>query len=230
MFKLDNVTLLSIANYDNVEKTLRAMKHCLSQVNFKQSLLITDSESEHDNTDINIVYNDKKIDIIEYSIICINKLHDIIETDYVLMVQYDGYIIDPSEWTNEFLNYDYIGAPWGFPSDCRNRVGNGGFCLRSKRFLEVSSKIQYVPYNYDVYTELQRIDRPIAPEDWFLCYHSYYNMVRNGIKFSPIDLAYKFSVEHPSELKYYDRELLNTYKSFGFHGELNAAAIKLLEK
>ena len=40
-----------------------------------------------------------------------------------------------------FFDYDYIGAPW--PNNFVNRVGNGGFSLRSKKFLELTAKIPY---------------------------------------------------------------------------------------
>ena len=61
-----------------------------------------------------------------------------IDTDFCLIIQGDGFVIHPENWTDEFLKYDYIGAPW------RNlahysfiRVGNGGFSLRSKKLLKI---------------------------------------------------------------------------------------------
>ena len=35
-----------------------------------------------------------------------------IQTDYALVVQWDGFVIDGSAWADEFWNYDYIGARW----------------------------------------------------------------------------------------------------------------------
>ncbi|SAL48353.1 hypothetical protein AWB74_02212 [Caballeronia arvi] len=34
-----------------------------------------------------------------------------IETEYALIVQDDGWILDIGNWSDEFLSYDYIGAP-----------------------------------------------------------------------------------------------------------------------
>ena len=52
-------------------------------------------------------------------------------------------------------------------------------------------------------------------------------MVNRGIKFAPKELAYKFSVEHPiNNLGVYDRNVLSTYNSFGFHGDFNTAGMK----
>lgn len=44
----------------------------------------------------------------------IKELNKYIETDYVLIVQYDGFILNPKAWMDEFLEYDYIGAPWWY--------------------------------------------------------------------------------------------------------------------
>lgn len=65
----------------------------------------------------------------------IKELNKYIETSYVLIIQYDGFILNPDAWTDEFLEYDYIGAPWWYTDDCN--VGNGGFSLRSKKLLEI---------------------------------------------------------------------------------------------
>lgn len=213
MINLKNITLISIADKRYSHKTKMAMKYCEKQAFFFDSILIEKDE----------------INEISYAKFCINELTNHIVSDYCLIVQWDGFIINGDLWTDKFLNYDYIGSPWGFPDDCRNKIGNGGFSLRSKKFLEVSSSIQYEPYNYETYTPLQLYDRRVAPEDWFLCYGNYYNLIDKGIKFPPIELAYRFSVEHPSRVKQFNREKLETYESFGFHGEFNTGAMKLLE-
>ena len=35
-----------------------------------------------------------------------------IKTSHVLIVQWDGYIINSKKWDSRFLNFDYIGAPF----------------------------------------------------------------------------------------------------------------------
>lgn len=214
MTEFKTITLVSIADKHYIEKTKLAMEHCQKQAKFFDSILIEKDQ----------------FDDIKYAQFCINELTKYIKSDYCLIIQWDGFIINSELWTNDFLNYDYIGAPWGFPEDCRNRIGNGGFSLRSKKFLDIASSIQYEPFGYDTYSPLQLYDRKIAPEDWFLCYGNYYYLLDKGIKFPSIELAYKFSVEHPSQYKPFDRNKLETYESFGFHGSFNVAAMNLLEK
>jgi hypothetical protein len=127
------------------------------------------------------------------------KIVKFVETDFVLVVQDDGFVTSPHLWNDEFLNYDYIGAPWPLYFNWVNpnkRVGNGGFCLRSKKFLEESTKLNYTGGN----------------EDYQLCYVFDEILKNKGIKFAPVELASKFSLEMNTELN----DDIN--KVFGFHG------------
>lgn len=61
-----------------------------------------------------------------------------IRTSHALLMEWDAGINDVSMWSDDFLNYDYIGAPWDEPggkpvSPTNQNVGNGGFALMSKR-------------------------------------------------------------------------------------------------
>jgi len=145
--------------------------------------------------------------IEEFSYFCIKNLVDYVDTEYVLLVQYDGFILNPESWTPEFLEYDYIGAPlsWGQnKTDNENlkfTVGNGGFCLRSKKFLEASAR----------FTQEGKITK-FDPEDEALCVW-YRDLFENEkFKYAPIDLAMKFSVVE---------DYGNYDKPFGFHGLFN---------
>ena len=153
------------------------------------------------------------IDFLGYSKFIIEDLHKYVDTDFCLIVQADGFVINPQAWNTEFLKYDYIGAPWpqvvrlnnsaqGFSFD-RNRVGNGGFSLRSKKLLEVCAEIRF-----------DELNLPIKSEDMVICHYFYEEMLLAGIRFAPINLASKFSIEsHIPDL--------NTAlsSSFGFHGK-----------
>jgi len=112
-----------------------------------------------------------------YCDFCLNKMADYIESDFVLIFQQDGFIVNPDRWNPEFLNYDYIGAPWGpikSPS-----VGNGGFSLRSRKLLKrVKSVSCPQECNEDgVFCSL-------APQ-----------LEREGFRYAPVDVARRFSIE-----------------------------------
>lgn len=82
---------------------------------------------------------------------------DYVDTDYCLIIHDDGFIVNPHLWTDDFLKYDYIGAPWylginrglTWLQDRHNLVGNGGFCIRSKKlmnelkFYQKNTQIQF---------------------------------------------------------------------------------------
>jgi len=119
-----------------------------------------------------------------------------IETEHVLLIQWDGYVVNPAAWRDDFLGHDYIGARWGFHKDA-HCVGNGGFSLRSRRLLEALQD--------------PTIDR-FEPEDEMICRH-YRPMLesRYGVRFAPPEVADQFSFEttYPQSIP------------LGFHGLFN---------
>ena len=77
-------------------------------------------------------------------------LTDYFDTEFSLSIEWDGFVVNPDAWTDDFLKYDYIGATnreiWN-----RDKVGgvhpytfmNGGFCLRSKRLQDIVKNDNY---------------------------------------------------------------------------------------
>lgn len=114
-----------------------------------------------------------------------------VTTSHYLLVQYDSWIINPQLWTDEFLQYDYIGAPWHWEDWA---VGNGGFCLRSLKFARavINGKFAW-RFPEDVW--LSRQYRPRLEQ-------------RYGLRWAPPQLALRFSVENSTDLT----------RSWGFHG------------
>lgn len=221
--KLNNTTLISVVGTEKYfNNTVKAVLHCMKCVNFDSVKIISCVPFKSEKIECIPI---KQINQIEYCTLLTNHLKDIVDTDFCLTVQSDGFIIDGSYWTDEFFEYDYIGAPW-LDMKSKNNVGNGGFSLRSKKFLETSSTFSYRP-DIQFQPHIKPGELP-TPEDWFCCVYMYDEMVKNGIKFPSIDLAYQFSVEHPSFFKTFNRSKIETYKSFGFHGNFNTAGMRLL--
>lgn len=221
---LEQITLVSVCgNAQFLMSIIKAAKHCMNYVNFNSVKILS-------NVDVNIsdidVIKIPPLDKEKYSRFCLYELPEYIQTDFCLTFQGDGFIINTDMWSDEFLQYDYIGAPWVF--DTINRVGNGGFSLRSQKFLHSAKTLEY---NSKIqFQEGIEAGILITPEDWFACSHSYKNMIDMGVKFADIDTAYRFSVEHPSPNKAYDRKDIHSYNSFGFHGSFNTAAMNLLDR
>lgn len=233
--KLDNITLVAATGASkDVDKTIKALEFSCKNIVFKNVKLLCPQANNIKHEYIETFEIDE-LDRINYSKLMINDLHKYIDTDFCITIQYDGFVIDHKKWNNHFLNFDYIGAPWLGSNTYHfyNRVGNGGFSLRSKKFLLESKELEY---QSDIqFTPVIPKEETITPEDWFMCCYKYKHMVQRGIKFADIFTAYNFSVEHPNNLnfhleyKYYNPKILETYQSFGFHGEFNTAAMELLQ-
>ena len=223
--KLDDVTLIAISGHDRfVKANKKALSHCVGVCNFEQVKSFSPIKDGTFNT-IEIPY----LDVSLYAKFCVEELHKHIDTEYCLLVQSDGFIINTDYWTDEFLQYDYIGAPWPHHD---HAVGNGGFCLRSKKFLQASSKLKYTSDAHLVagLSERQFVQGHVAPEDWFIIIHNHEHMKKENIHYPSPELAFQLSVEHPSMIKQFDRYNLDTYKSFGFHGPFNVAAMEKLNE
>ncbi len=221
---LSDITLVSVCGDAKfLVGIIKAARYCMKNIDFGKIKILSNVDIKV--PDIEII----KIPALNKEQYCTFSLYELpkyVDTEYCLTFQGDGFVIDHNLWDKQFLEYDYIGAPW--TQEVLNNVGNGGFSLRSKKFLssaktlEYNSKIQFQPHI--------PAGELVTPEDWFACCYSYKQMINMGVKFPSISLAYQFAVEHPSQYKSYDRFNINTYNSFGFHGNFNKAAMSLLEK
>ena len=191
MIKLPNITLVCIdcANY---KSAINAIHKSVKKIEFGRVLFLSDKVFYSNLFETKVI--DKITSKEQYSWFMINKLADYIETDYCLVIQYDGYVINPELWDNDWLNFDYIGAPWWYESD---NVGNGGFSLRSRHLLKLVKNIVDNQYITDIH-----------PEDDFICR----KIALPGCKIAPEEIASKFSWEPNNK---YPEFKNNT---FGFHG------------
>lgn len=131
----------------------------------------------------------------EYSAFVLTGLLPYVATSHVLLIQWDGFVVDGTRWRDEFFDYDYIGAAWPqFSSD--RAIGNGGFSLRSKKLLEALCRPEIHLH---------------PPEDICIC-HSNRSILegRFGIRFAPPEVAVRFSFERGPPVP-----------SLGFHGLFN---------
>ena len=197
MIYLDNIELISI-NCVRPELSVNALKYSSRNIKFKKIKLFADIKPKNLTDDIEFI----KIPKLTHDTInqfAIKELPNYLSEDYMLSIHDDGFVINPHLYNPIFLEYDYIGAPWPeFPWCKTNRVGNGGFVLKSKKFymLEQTLNVTNIGHNDVLVTNI---------------YYDYFTS--NGCKYAPLDIAYKFSIELPIPEYIYD--LTN---SFGFHG------------
>lgn len=71
----------------------------------------------------------------EYSRFMLRGLAPFVATPFVLVVQWDGWVLDGAAFDPRFALYDYIGARWPHRAP-PYVVGNGGFSWRSRRLID----------------------------------------------------------------------------------------------
>lgn len=170
-----------------------AIERCLAGAEFKECLLFT-SRLHVLPAYIRQVLVAPIESVEAYSAFMVEELGAHFSGSHVLIMQWDSFIVDHSQWQSAFLDYDYIGAPW---SHRPVAVGNGGFSLRSRRL-------------YDVLPQLQ-IEQP-HPEDYAICeLHGARLQDDFGIRFTDARLASAFAFEC----------IPPTAPTFGFHGFFN---------
>lgn len=129
--QLPNVTLLCV-DCVNIDRAIKVIEICKSKADFGAVKLLTSIPTDYEHR----VEIKPLNSLIAYSVFMLTKAHEYIDTSHVLTVQRDGWILNPEAWTDEWLEMDYIG-PLFMQYD---RVGSGGFSLRSKRIMEYAAR------------------------------------------------------------------------------------------
>lgn len=196
---LKNVTLVAADGFDPT-RLIKPFEICINYCDFGDVMLFTNKPIE--SKEIHITNIGGLNNAEEYSYFIFKQLGKYISTDYCLIIQYDGYILNPKAWTSQYFEYDYIGASWRVGPE--SFVGNGGFSLRSKRLLKVLEK-EEIRFGH--------------PEDHYICrsglFGNYEFLRSQGFRFAPIELADKFSIEGGSwngQFGYHSNKITNISK------------------
>ena len=195
---LPQVTLCAMTDV-LVTETLKAMEYSMRGVEFGDAVIITHKRPRHLPEGIRFAYIDELYDIDRFNYETVYNMGDYINTDFALLVHYDGFVVNPDMWRDEFLDYDYIGSPWPLPPEddpvkYRDpdgkiiRVGNS-VGIRSKKLLDLPGQLG-LPWQsfYGWYNE-----------DGFLCCHHHKELEAAGCKYAPIEVARYFGREQTFE-------------------------------
>lgn len=186
MIDLSNTTLICIGS-TKTQETLQAIEICCGFATFKDIKYFTDQDTPYTCRIAKIK------SIREYDNFVIKELPKYIESDFALTIHWDGFIVNSNAWTNEFFNYDYIGAPWPW---WNHVCGNGGFTLKSKKFLDAQKEMFNESYVVN------------SPDDVDLCINNRQTFIDKKCVYAPPNIAYQFSTEYGG---------YHNYNSFGFH-------------
>ena len=202
--KLHDVSLVA-ADCLNPRAALWSFERSLAQCDFAATILFTDAQSaqlvaeEAQRLAVQIVTIPKIDSREKYSEFIMRDLYSQITTEFVLITQWDSFVVTASSWQSIFRQYDYLGARWIHYGDGLT-VGNGGFSLRSRSLLAALQGAEFPPNH---------------PEDEVIC-RDYRRQLEEAydLVFPSERLADDFALE---------RVHLPTSRveSFGFHGAFN---------
>lgn len=182
MLELPEVTLILLTNRD-FEGAQNAIKKSCEKIHFGGA---------------KIIWDENITNIDEWNRKIIYELPRYVFTSHALLIHQDGYVLNPELWNPEWLQLDYIGAPWPLPQDDFSyrddmgrlqRVGNS-VSLRSKKLMDLVAKS---PESY-FWSFKNKYGN--TNEDGYITCHNRSFLERAGCKFATLEQAVHFSKEH----------------------------------
>ncbi len=216
----DKLTVVAIYGHNSGESAIPALERSLAELPGAQGLLI--SPRRPSSLPKHIRHKKcHKMTYRQYSLFVMYSLHMYIKTEFCLIVQDDGWVLNGENFTEDYYQYDYIGAPahagmvgnhyhvqfdWQHFPDALV-VQNGGFSLRSRKLLRQLAKSGIIWHPFDA--------EPFCNEDVQLCTWLRPKLEKHGIKFAPVEVAKQFSMEYAGQGFHDD---LDFSKLVGHHG------------
>ncbi len=208
MLKLPNVTLVAIGS-TSIEGNKKALQYSSLQAQFGKVKFITHVKPPNLPDNIEFCKIEKITSIDKWCYEVVYNLGSYIDTEFALLVHPDGFVVHPEVWNDEWLKYDYIGAPFPLPKDNFSyrdingkiqRVGNS-VSLRSKKLLDLPKKIgmEWKPFH------------GFYNEDGYITVNMRHIFKEHGCNFAPLEVAKYFSRE--AEIP----ENKDVEKTFVFH-------------
>ena len=148
---INSLSIVSVAD-TKITESISSLKKSMAEIKYEEILLFTSKNLNKRKafSGLKIVKIKPLKSFKEYNHFIIYELFKYIKTSHILLVQWDGFILNPKKWDNAFYKYDYIGAPFIPRANdfkyCRDKnnnfysVGNGGFTIRSRSLLEAPAK------------------------------------------------------------------------------------------
>jgi hypothetical protein len=128
-----------------------ALQHWTRRINFKEVLVFSDK---------NLLPGSKWVPIApltdvnrDYGDIMVRGMWPFLNSDYMILINWDTPLRDSNLWSEDFFDYDYIGSMWPWQAPHNDNPDHCGISWRSKRLLEamrypsVESVTDSVPYH-----------------------------------------------------------------------------------
>jgi hypothetical protein len=203
--KLDRVTLVCI-DTNHPLAGLRAIHKSMAQCRFADCLLVSSEPVKSPGVRCHVIKAFASTE--DYSQFVMRDLLPLVTTDFILIVHWDGWVLNGKLWDDRWMQYDYIGAPqYHIPGGM-----NGGFSLRSRKLLEALRDFE-----------------PRHPEDVAICRDYRDELQKRGIRFAS---TAPISGRRDADIFAWERnpdgmEQIPDFPTFGFHGEIAMRALRL---
>jgi hypothetical protein len=240
---LKKITYLSIIpnksekEYQDVDSIIKIGNNSSDKLAFGKKIIYTYQKPTIDSGDFEIKIIDE-IPYNKFNNFVLQKYSELFDTDYAINFHSDGFIQNQEAWNDNFLEYDYIGAPLKIPitqTEYRAVVGNGGFSLRSRKICEEIKNLSssgYLPKHLDVLGDtlitkdiFKMIPSFFGNEDVYISFFCNKILKEKGFKIADFHTASLFSTEYFSALNTkYSESPKDMVSSFGFH-EINKLGI-----
>jgi len=207
MKSLKDVTLYALTSIE-IDAAIHAIMKSSEKLEFGAIKLLSDKEPDNLPDKIKWEYVPKMSNIDHFNYYMFLETGKHIETSHALHVHHHAWVINSEMWDDEWLQYDYIGAPWKVIENTYigndgtvARVGNDGFSLKSKKLLDIPKQ-----NNFHL-----RSEQGYFNVDGQCCCYWRKEMLELGIKYASVEVAAKFSYENEVP------ENQNDLVPFGFH-------------
>lgn len=195
--QLPTVTLVAI-DCINANKAIKVLHHCKKLVDFGEVKLLTSIPVDYQHRVKIMPLNS----LIAYSVFMLTRFNEYITTPHCLIVQCDGWILNPDSFDPLWLENDYTSPLFMQYDHC----GSGGFSLRSKSIMDYAAEI--TPKWDGTQSHAEEITRKWGYyEDGALCLTNRFS----EFKIASLEQAADFGQGGNRNPKYF-RE-----KPFGFH-------------
>jgi len=245
----EEITLVSVTGLPDARGAALALRHSRAQMPGARALLC--SPQAPDDLPPGIEHLPiEPLNYHEYSWFMMFALWRVVQTEFALVVQEDGWVVNAANWSDEFLDCDYIGAPihlakidtpqgtywrnrfeWadelGKPGHVVTPIQNGGFSLRSRRFMRAlvdhpQIRVEIPPpdavggeplgmhWNHNALLEDVQLSGVLRPA-----------LEAVGMRFAPLELARGFAIEHAGPQLHHGYDAM---RLFGHHAKVRQLA------
>lgn len=238
MKRLPDITVVAVTTVPSeLDAHASALEYSTRGLSFGHVLLLSPVNPRPGSDVFQHIVIDRFPTVGDWGRFIVFELHKYIQTEFIILIHSDGFIVNPNAWDDEFLQFDFIGAPWPVPRDNFSyrdyfgniiRVGNS-VSLRSRRLLTLPSLIGL---------DWASADHGFFHEDGFLCVQNRHILQRHGINYAPLSVACRFSREkaipenrHLTPFAFHKWEGPNRhYPRFGERGSTSERLARLFRK